>query len=276
MQIPKKGSTTTVTPTRRQPTPAPPAKPEPSGDGMLVALSAIPGLSNRGVLKKTFWFQCAPLDTMPQDYAWQWDDYATIDSGMHSNPNAPALDTYSFTSLFLDDDHRYRFAVIKNVHVLGMVKALKAIGDAMRPFQLNFGQPQLWGIWDVAQAVTMRSLHVEERSGEIDARYFTVSFTEYPDAPAPHPLAAISPAGSNAAVTQQGTLATLDTSKLPSTMKSLALISKHYYHQTTSWRVIAKASGLDNASANEDLRVKYGKMRPPAKVIVPVLKTTAK
>lgn len=275
--VPKKGPVVTKTKakTRPQPTPAPPGTPEQTGDGMLVALSAIHGLSSAKVLKKPFWFQCAPLETMPQDYSWNWDDYATIGSGFHSNPQTATLDTFSFTSLFVDADYRHRFAQVKNVHVLSMVKALKAIGDSLRPFQLNFGQPQLWGVWDVAVAVTMRSLHVEERAGEMDARYFTVAFTEYPDA-ATHPLAAITPAGSNSKVLQQGVLATLSTAKLSNSMRSLALISKHYYHETSSWRVIAKASGLTKASANEDLRVKYGHMKPPARVIVPELKTAKK
>lgn len=269
--VPKKGTVVTVAP----PTPAAPATPEQTGDGQWVVLSAIPGFTSPKVLQKQFRFQCAPLETMPQDYQWSWDDYPTISSGFHSNPQYPLLATFSFQSLFLDADYRYRFAQVKNVHVLDMVRALKAIGDSMRPFQLNFGQPPLWGVWDVAIPVTMRSLHVEERAGEMDARYFTVSFTEYADAPT-HSVVGATPAGSNTKSLQQGVLATLSAATLPASLDTLAKISKKYYHDTSSWRVIAKASGLTKASANEDLRVVYGKMRPPAQIIVPELKTAVK
>lgn len=269
--VPKKGSVVTLAP----PTPAPPASAEQTGDGQWVVLSAIPGFTSPKVLKTQFRFQCAPLETMPQDYQWSWDDYPTIGSGYHSNPQYPLLGTFSFQSLFLDADYRYRFAQVKNVHVLGMVEALKAIGDTLTPFQLNFGQPPLWGVWDVAIPVTMRTLHVEERAGEMDARYFTVSFTEYADAPV-HNVVAATPTGSNTKALQQGVLANLDTSQLPASLDTMAKIAKHYYHETTSWRVIAKASGLSAVSANEDLRVKYGKMKPPAHVIVPALNTAVK
>ena len=58
-------------------------------------------------------------------------------------------------------------------------KELRQIMNSETPFRLLVGQPRLWDRWDIEILATIRSLHVEERAGEVDARYFDISFTEW-------------------------------------------------------------------------------------------------
>jgi hypothetical protein len=252
---------------------------EQRGLGVVVALSRIDGLTSSRVLKTPFYFQCAPLDSMPVDFSWEWNDYVTIDGTTHSNPRAINLDTITFSTLFVDDDTHRNFTLTTNLHVLTMARMLKAVGDAMTPFQLQYGQPRLWGVWDYVGAATLRSLHVEERYGELDARYLTVTFNSYEDAPAgttravPAP-APVSTGGRLAAAVQPshpGVVAVLDSSRLPVGLETLSGISKAYYHDPGNWAAIAKASGLTATSANENLPSTVGRFDPAARIIVPTL-----
>lgn len=256
--------------------PGAPVRVEPQGDGLIVALSAVPGFTKPTVLKTPFYFQCSPLDTMPQDYTWEWNDFQTVSSGYHSNPSSPGLATWSFDTLFVDNDTQMWFTLVRNQHVLSMLDTLKAIGDSMSPLQMQFGQPNLWGRWDVVSGVTLRGLHVEERHGEPDARYLTVSFTEFPDTPdlqpvppPPHATSKHSGQGATNPTPPRGTLAVLDSSKLLVGRRTLAALAKHYYGSAAAWRLIAKASGLTSTGPNVDLTTTVGRRHPPSKVVVP-------
>lgn len=255
--------------------PGPPIRPEPQGDGLIVALSAVQGFTNPHVLKAPFYFQCAPIDTMPQDYTWEWNDFQTVSSGYHSNPASPGLATYVFETMFVDNDTQHWFTLIRNQHVLSLVDTLKALGDSMSPFQLQFGQPGLWGRWDVVTGATLRALHVEERHGEPDTRYLTVSFTEFPDTPDIQPVPPPPHVGGKHGTGAQnpaprpGVLAILDSSKLLPGRRTLAQLAKHYYKSASAWRLIAKASGLTSTGPNVDLTTTIGKQHPPGKIVVP-------
>lgn len=254
--------------------PGPPAQPEPQGDGLIVALSAIDGFTDPAVLKKPFYFQCSPLDQMPQDYSWEWNDYTTISSGYHSNPQAPALASWSFETLFVDNDREHWFTLTKDQNPVVLCAALKALGDSMSPFQLQFGQPDLWGTWDVVTGATFRALHIEERAGEPDARYVAVTFSEFTDTPDVQP---IPPPPHVRGAHNKGQqpklpahiLAILDSSTLHVGSRTMTQLAKRYYGSAAAWRLIAKASGLTSVGPNTDLTTMIGKHKPPGKVVVP-------
>jgi hypothetical protein len=248
--------------------PTPPPH-EVAQNGVIVALSRIEGFTKEGLLRNPFYFQCAPLETMPRDMSWQWTDYLTLGTGYHSQPNAPELEQWSFDSLFVDSDHNRHYSLTKEKDVLGLVDRLKALGDSMTPFQLQFGNPLLWGKWDVISGATIRGLHVEERAGELDARYFTVTFTEFPDAPT-HRAVPRDPTGSKKTKKHHKRyMAVLDSSRLPSGRNTMAELAKHYYGKVSDWRMIAKASGFGKYGPNTDLKATAGKWKPPAKVKIP-------
>lgn len=311
---PKKGPTRKVIPhpaprtAVRDPVHAKDAPQHPQG--LVVVISAIDGVTPAALFKDlpnhAFYFQCPPLDALPRDKDWNWDDFGTIGSGMHSNPNYPGLPSITFETLLVDESWgwspgprliahaadangpdaapfaatpgdalsrqivpgpRWAVADLQNDPLWG-ARWLEALGDTMSPFALQWGQPQLWGGWDRVTAATLRSLHVEERSGEIDARYLRVSFTEYPDADA---VAVPLPAtpGQHHGGGNTRLLATLDSSRLPTGYRTLAQLAKNYYGSASLWRLIQKASGLKGVTANQDLPSTVGKHHPPAKIKIP-------
>jgi hypothetical protein len=251
------------------------------GRGMIVALSRIPGLTGRNHLPRPLYFQCPPLEEMPRAYEWNWNDYPTLGVGTHSAPAYRQLPTVTFNSLFVDDTDIYRagaklhagphFAVagLREGDILKYIAILRDLGDSMTPFALQYGQPNLWGRWDYLHAVSLRSFQTAERAGEIDARYFTVSFTEYPDAPRVRP--APPPAQPGARPGGRSVLATFNSSRLPYNLRTLALIAKRYYKAPARWRLIYQASHLSGVGPNTDLRKskRAGRHKPPKKIIVP-------
>jgi hypothetical protein len=272
-------------------------------EGLIVAISPIAGRTPMELFKKlpnqAFYFQCPPLEEMGRDKEWQWDDFGTIGSGMHSNPNYPGLAQIPIDTLFVDDSWGWtvgprsvklgatpgdeasravvpgpRFATADlPKDILWAGAWLEALGDSMQPFGLQWGQPQLWGRWDRVTAATLRSLRVAEKSGEIDARYIRVSFTEYPDADAT-PVAAPHVPGQRRGPWKDGhghrlLAPPMDSSKLPPGKRTLAQLAKNYYGQASAWRLIAKASGLTRATPNQDLPSTVGRRHPPARILIP-------
>lgn len=281
--------------------------------GLLVVISAIDGVTPASLFKdlpnNAFYFQCPPLDSLPRDKDWNWDDFGTIGSGMHSNPNYPGLPSVTFETLLVDESWGWspgprlvahaadangpdaapyaatpgdalsrqvvpgpRWAVADLANdPLWAVRWLEALGDTMTPFALQWGQPQLWGGWDRVTAATLRSLHVEERAGEIDTRYLRVTFTEYPDADAVAAPAPNTPGRRHGSGGHHSKLLVppLDSSRLPTGQRTLAQLAKNYYGSASAWRLIAKASGLKNVTANQDLPSTVGKRHPPAKISIP-------
>ena len=256
------------------------------GGGVQVCISKIVGLTNEKIastwLKSPLWFQCPPLEDLPRSYEWSWNDYPTLGGETHSSPAYRQLPTVTFNSLFVDDVEVHRegghvmagpnFAVaaLSKGDVLKYVAILRDIGDTMTPFALTYGNKRLWGRWEYNRAATLRSFQVSERAGEIDARYFTCAFTEYPDplpfaAPSPPKPPGSSPGG-------RSILWHISSAKLPYKLRTLALIAKKYYKAPARWRLIYTASGLKSVGPNTDLRTSShaGKHKPhPVTIIVP-------
>lgn len=274
-----------------------PSAPHLSGYGMSVMLQAIPGVTPakvfRGLPGNVFYFQCPPMDVFPVERSWTWDDYATINAGMHSNPSYRQLKTITFSTLLVDNAWIWeqgntqirgpRFATASLPQaadtILWAVDFLERLGNSLKPFQIAWGQQQLWGRWDGHMVCTLRSYHSEERANEDDARYLTLSVTEYADAddvtlaPPPQP-----PGGNNTShrggyttADGQKVIANLNSAQLPPSQDSLAELAKKYYGDPAMWKLIAKASGLTAVGPNTDLNTSAaaGKKKPPARVVVP-------
>jgi hypothetical protein len=263
------------------------------GRGTIVALSRIPGLTKPPILQRPFYFQCPPTDSIGPTLSWSWNDYATLGVGMHSNPAYRTLATITISSLVVDTGEVYEargpgsrfsrwaagphFAITDlEQDLISTMQRLRVVGDGMTPFALQWGQPALWGHWDYLHAVTLREFHPEERAGEMDARYFTLSVTEYPDAPrlraVPPPLP---PGQGHRGGQVPGVIAVLNSATLPAGKRTLAGLAKAYYRAPSKWRLIGKASHLlrYGIGSNTNLRnhKKIGRARPPRKIIIPKL-----
>lgn len=176
--------------------------------GMRVILAPIKGLTSRKIMlggdgkPRSFRFQCPPTESFTRSLAYAHADYETIREGMHSRPQGKQLEVIRFQTLIVDWDAQ--FAVWPNTtkfdrdfgsgpsvtrdefwNLLNMTEQLEEIMDSGTPVRLYAGQPMLWeggggeSGWDVNMPVTLRSIGIEERAGEPDARYLDVEFTEY-------------------------------------------------------------------------------------------------
>lgn len=241
------------------------APPEPRGRGLRVVMQRL-SITAPGLLERPFLFQVPPINQFAPQYGWDFQDVDTIGDGYRTRPGSKQLATISFDSLFVEDTE-YNFVVNKApANPIALIDELKAIGDARTPFQLLVGQPDLWGVYyDVNMAATMRSLAPSEQPGEIDARYFTVSFTEFQGL-SQEQLQAGLIGDLNRSGNQ--TIASLSISDLTPSLSTLRDLSRKYYGTTTLWTVIAKASGL-SAPGSVDLRSYYATMSPKPKIVVP-------
>jgi hypothetical protein len=258
-------------------------------DGFIIAFGPIDGVTNRRALDKPFFFQVPPLNQFPADWTWQWNDFGTIGSGMHSNPNYAQLASYSFDSCFVLDDGFNKDLVIlrDDASIFERIRLLRNLGDSLTPFAMQVGSAQVWGQWEPLGrkqqsqvAVTLRSFHVETRSGEPDTRYFTLQLTEFMDA---GPLSKIVPPKTTTAMqpgshqprrdqitTSQGQrMHLLKPADLLPENRTLRALATAYYGDPTKWKLIAKASNLNNVGPDDDLRVALGSRTPPVKLRVP-------
>jgi hypothetical protein len=262
--------------------PPPPDKVVPR-DGFVVAFGPIAGLTDPKALAANFYFQVPPMDSFPAEFAWVWNDYGTIDSGMHSNPNYKQLTTITFDSMFVLEDgvNDHLIIATSKQSIFDRARTLKALGDSLTPFAVQVGSIHAWGEWEPLgpgsqqqMAATLRGFRWESRAGEPDTRYFNISITEFADAGA---LTKIAPPkvpgqGHTGATVRNGQKiqATLVVTSLPKNLRTLAQIAKNQYGSASAWRLIAKASGMPHTGPNEDLRVKFGSRKPPTKIYVPV------
>lgn len=231
------------------------------GRGLRIRLNRIPQTS-RKVLASPYFFQVPPLETFSTQHAYNFSDYETVSTGQFSRQMSRQLRIVEFQTMFVDQDWFYTlFAHTKRgPNPQKLARELVHILNTGTPFRLMIGQPRLWGEgnWDVNMKATLRSLTVEEKAGEVDARYVNVSFTEWRE---------------------------LDIKKdkkgerLPLTYTirdgdTLRQLAKKYYGETRVWRLIARSNQLGDTRADEDLSTvrKNGKRlqtlylpRPPAR-----------
>lgn len=177
--------------------------------GMRVILAPIKGLTSKKIMlsgsgqQRSFRFQMPPTESFARGMSYSHTDYDTLRLGTHSQPGGPGLQSVSFSTLFVDHDPSYAvwpntqkfaetdsssgFNTLRDEYwnVLNMTEQLEEIMNSGTPVRLYAGQPTLWqggggeSGWDVNMPVTLRGLNVEERAGELDARYVDVEFVEY-------------------------------------------------------------------------------------------------
>lgn len=149
---------------------------EPTGEGLNILMRAIPGLT-KFVLKKPFLFQTPPLNELRRTHSHSHGDYDTLGLGQMSRPGGKMLATITFDTLVVDWDAPW--AIMGAVDPQDVADEIVEIVEEGFPFALIIGNPSLWPRNDFTMAATLRSVDVIERSGEVDARYLGVQFTEF-------------------------------------------------------------------------------------------------
>ena len=164
----------------------------PEGEGLLVALYGIEGLTAPDILKRPFYFQCPPLESFSVSTAFNWSTWQTISQGDMASPGGKALSTISFQTLFVEGEQTWTFRSSPERGALGVptnpqatAARLRAIVNRGTPFGLVVGNRELWTNNDVhwgpvnGNAAVITQADIEERVGEEDARYVSVTFQEY-------------------------------------------------------------------------------------------------
>lgn len=238
--------------------------------GLVVQMNPINGLTPKGVFQheQPFVFQVPPQDGFGEDGSFPHEDYVTLGDGTHSTAGSgPALRTVTYSTLFLD--WQPPWSVVQkegwNPDPQEMVGELRKIKNSGRPFHLLVHQSGRPGKYDVDYVATLRSLHWELRSGEDDAVYVTVGFSEFR---APNIERFLVGAAHHAALPAKLAVKTLRDDR-----NTLAKMARLYYGDPSKWTLIAAANGLSNMQPN---RVLTPKNTSRATITVPVPRATKK
>lgn len=222
-----------------------------TGRGLRICLSRCEGTS-RKVLQQPYYFQVPPLETFSTQHGFNFTDYETVSKGQFSRTMSRQLRTVEFQTMFVDQD--WFFVLFKHKHTGPDPQKLSAqlvhILNTGTPFNLLIGNTVLWDEYDVKMKATLRTLTVEERAGEVDARYVNVTFTEHRDLE-------IQKDGKGEALPQTYKVQEGDT------LRSLA---KQFYGEGNAWRVIAKANDLNNFLPDQKL-ANPGALQPFIKTV---------
>ena len=265
-----------------EPVPEPPPQPPPgvklTGPGLRVVLERIPGITKKGLLDQPFRFQVPPLDAFRHQHAHSWLDYDTILSGQFSRKGGRQLIVIPFQALFLDWTPTW--AVIQDENYLPdplrVTRDLLELLETGSPFYFTAGQPELWGHYDILDLpMKLTTIDVEERGGEIDARYTDVTFVEYR-----------SPKLIDTKKKGKGRKRSSD--KLPSWVQvnengsardksghhfaapcTLHKLALHFYGSHGKWKLIAKRNGMSNFAAGRSLGNWARRHRGADKLVIP-------
>lgn len=228
--------------------------------------------TRKGVLAEPMFFQCAPLDEFGWDTTFNWIDYDTVNGGQYSRRGGRMLRTLTLSSLAIDWEAPWaknygnkRERPMDNSDFYGMgvrpekvARRLDKLVTQGTPIMLIVKNPDLYKRPDFQHIVTLRSVHLSEKAGEPDARYFELGITEYraPKTPrrkygARHPLPALVEVNSQGVAREvsakgeeakKGSVHQIGKAGKPATLRAL---SKHFYGSPKHWVWIRDKNGLD-------------------------------
>jgi nucleoid-associated protein YgaU len=223
------------------------------------------------------------MDTFSRSYSYTYTDYNAISQGQFSRPSGVDLASVTFQTLFVDFDAPWSNlrgtpeAQNASLDPQQMTQQLLKILRRGTPFELIVGQRALWNSNDVhwgpanGNAATLRTLDIEERAGEIDARYVNVGFTEFRTAELVRKGLGDGD-GKNRDPKRGRDLPTSVVVKV-SDNTTLTDLAKKYYGSTAEWRSIAKRNGISwqqNRSLGDWVKSQGDKQRT---IVIPEIET---
>lgn len=252
-----------------------------SGPGLRLKFEHINGLTERTLLRKPFFFQCPPLDAFTRVMQFSHADYETLGGYQHSTPAAMQLRSFQFNTVSVDWGAPWTLLdklPLNTTRDLGQFRAdlpktplevsyeLEKLLASGTPFWFSAHSPDLWHLSEIPQgrlSVTMRSLEVEERAGEVDARYFNINLVEFR-----RPI--ISQRGKGTAANSKKVPVTLFVRNLPDSRNTLYKLAKWYYGSSAKWRLISNANGW-HIPPSTNLKAHF-KKQPTRKIRIPALR----
>lgn len=234
--------------------------PAANDEGLRIMFSRLPGYTATN-LGLPFYFQVPPLDEFGWSVGFTHTDYETVAAGSYSRPGGRTLATIDFNTMFVDFDptwatHHYG-AGGPPLDIQLWTRHLRLLCQKGMPFVMRAGTPAMWEHADIEDLpVTMRTLNVVERAGEVDTRYLSMQLVEYRKVTLKRKRrglpATVKVYGNGIATYNSG-----DGERRIGTTKDhvdLADISKKFYGSPGKWRRIANANrGLENWRAGWSL-----------------------
>lgn len=248
--------------------------------GTRVRLLPLDGYTQKGLIDQGFVFPAPPLNELARSLTYNWADYDTVAAGQFSRASGMQLQTISFDTIVVADDYPWVFYNPLRSRGWDQEEVVQQLGNVLRaatPFWLiiesvtykpdnsglasdvtySFG-PTPW----LKMMATLRTLTPTSNSGEPEALYVNVGFTE-------HRIAAINQrklgtGGSGTGVGTKGgagsralpikvTMAQLAGSTQYNTLQELAV---EFYGSAAKWTVIKAANPwLGAITATHDLGV---------------------
>lgn len=243
-----------------------PAEPAPKGswgtDGLRVSLQHFRH-TKKGVLDNQLNFQVPPLEQ------WGWTqetdhlEFETLSKGQFSRLAGRQLITFEIRTMVIDYQPTWAAWTRRRPHAPQPQKTAQLLKNLVQ-----LGSPVMFvarsGWWegnDLRLPVTIRSVAVEERAGEIDARYFDLQFSEWRS----QELEDKGYSGEGGGAGGDKTPATVKieddgrcieegTGKVVAGKPgTLAKLATYYFGDPTIWRPIAAKNGMSGFPPNRDL-----------------------
>lgn len=225
-------------------------------DGLAVVLARIPGLTRKDVLKTKYTFTVPPLNSFSRTRSHSHQEYDTIGAGQFSRPGGKELVSIQFETMAIAYRPQWGLVPVDsdwapNPRLLSW--ELEEICDSGTPFIFTAFDPLYPAKNEFRMMATLRSVTVDMRAGEDDARYLDVAFREFRDPTIvergrtktkghTHRLpttVVVQASGVAYEVTSAGKRgATIVTKPI-----TLAGLAKHFYGSSAQWRKIVAVNG---------------------------------
>lgn len=252
-------------------------------EGLRVTLSRF-NATKKGVLADPLNFQMPPLEEFAYTQSATHQDFDTLSRGQFSRRGARSLLTFEIRTLAVDYQphwaayHRDRPDAPHPQKIAQVLKGLVLLGTPIM-FHARSGY---WEGSDLRLPVTLRSVQVAERAGEVDSRYFDLSFVEWREQELDrknkgkkrprHSLPTtveIKPNGSVQEIGEGGG----QPQKIPSRggETSLQDLAAFFYGDPTFWRAISRDNGIDDFAPTRSLAELKKKGKTVRKLRIPDL-----
>jgi nucleoid-associated protein YgaU len=227
---------------------ATPNAPDYRGPGLRVRLTALPGITPKGVLTQPLYL---PVVLGPFSFSEEADhrEYTTVSAGEYSVPAAgPAsarrLRSTSLETLTVDWHNYARWLVNPSLTPREARSELYRVLRSRQPFellailQLGSDEPE-----ELRMKATLRAINRELRPGETDTRYYSLELREWRDASMER-RGRGRREGHRSVSTHRG-------ERLPTTHRltaetTLHSLSRNHYGVASGWRIIARENGIKN------------------------------
>lgn len=264
--------------------------------GIEVVLRRVPGVTRRKLLRRSYHFQVAPLDEFGWEQAYNWVDYETLRKGQMTRDGGRQLKTVTFSSLVVDHNPQWavwaggrRHSIRRDLEAeapnpLQVARQLEKLLEAGTPIRLIARNRALYDRPEIDMPATLRSVNVRERAGEVDARYFDLSFVEWREPQLrrrgygkkrSHELPAVVRIGVDGVVREvevegdrvkKGERHKIGKKGKPATLRKLA---KHFYGEQSGWHAIARKNGIKNFGPEQGLDELHRRGRKHRRLTIP-------